>query len=79
MVVWSVWRAIGESDGSDHLKYSTNLGGLRWLRKVIVYSHVDIDDFGEGVTLANQWDHKQSAYNARIWVDSIVGVEGSIS
>jgi hypothetical protein len=75
MVVWPVWWAIGESDGLDHLKSLTDPGGPGWLRKVIVYSYVGTGDFGEGVPLANQWDHKQSAYNARIQADLVVGVE----
>jgi hypothetical protein len=79
MVVWLVWQAIEESDGSDHLKSSTDLGDPGWLRKVTVYSHVGTGDFGEGVSSANQWDHKQSAYNVRIWADSVVGMETSNS
>jgi hypothetical protein len=66
MVVWSVWWAIEESDGSDHLKSSIDPVGPGWLRKVTVYSHVGIGDFGEGVPSANQWDHKKYAYNMRI-------------
>ena len=66
MIVWLVWRAIGESDGSDHLKSSTDPGGPKWLRKVIVYLHVGTGDFGEGVPSVDQWDHKQFAYNAKI-------------
>ena len=79
MVVWPVWRAIEESDGSDHLKSLTDQGGPGWLRRVTVYSHVGTGDFGEGVPLVDQWDHKQFAYNAKIWADSIVGVEASNS
>ena len=48
MVVWPVWWAIEESDGSDHLKSSADQGGPGWLRRVIVYSHVGTSDFGEG-------------------------------
>jgi hypothetical protein len=66
MVVWLVWQAIEESYGLDHLKSLIDLGGPEWLRKVIVYSHVGIGDFGEGVPSVNQWDHKQSTYNAKI-------------
>jgi hypothetical protein len=79
MVVWLVWRAIEESDGSDHLKSLTDPGGPEWIRKVTIYSHADTGDFGEGVPSVNQWDHKQSAYNVKIQVDSVVGVEASNS
>ena len=79
MVVWLVCRAIEESDGSDHLKFSTDQGGLGWLRRVTVYSHVGTGDFGEGVPSVDQWDHKQLAYNAKIRADSVVGVEASNS
>jgi hypothetical protein len=79
MVVWLVWWAIAESDGLDHLKSSTDPGGPGWLRKVTIYSHAGIGDFGEGVPSVNQWDHKQSAYNAKIREDSIVCVEASNS
>jgi hypothetical protein len=48
MVVWSVSQAIEESDRSDHLKFSTDQGGPRWLSRVIVYSCVGTGDFGEG-------------------------------
>jgi hypothetical protein len=53
MVVWSVWWDIEESDGSDHLKFSIDLGGPGWLRKVIVYSHAGTGDFGGEVSLVN--------------------------
>jgi hypothetical protein len=79
MVVWLVWRAIEESDGSDLLKFLTYPGGPGWLRRVTVYSHVGTSDFGEGVPSVNQWDHKKFSYNAKIWVDSVVGVEESNS
>jgi hypothetical protein len=79
MVVWLVWRAIGESDRSDRLKSSTNLRGPKWLKKVTVYSHASIGGFGEGVPLENQWDHKQSAYNVKTQEDSVVVVEESNS
>ena len=79
MVVWPIWWAIVESDESDHLKSSTYLGGPRWLRKVIVYSHASTDDFGGGVSSANLWDHKQFAYNVKIWADLVFGVEASNS
>jgi hypothetical protein len=79
MVVWPVWQAIEESDGYDHLKFLTDTGGPRWLRRVTVYSHVGTGDFWEGVSLVDQWDHKQFAYNAKIRVDSVVGVEASNS
>ena len=79
MVVWPVWWAIGESDESDCLKSSTDLGGPKWLRKVTVYSHAGTGGFGEGVPSENQWDHKQSAYNAKTKVDSVAVVEGSNS
>ena len=79
MVVWSVWRSLEESDGLDHLKSSIDLGGPKWLRKVTIYSHAGTDDFGEVVPLTNQWDHKQSAYNVKIQVDAVVGVEASNS
>jgi hypothetical protein len=79
MVVWLVWRAIGESDELDHLKSSIDPRGPGWLRKVTFYSHAGTGDFREGFPSANQWDHKQSAYNARIQVDSVVGVEASNS
>jgi hypothetical protein len=75
----AVWRAIEESDGSDHLKFSTDPGGPGWLRKVTVYSHAGTGDFGGEVPSVNQWDHKQFAYNAKIWADSVVGVEASNS
>ena len=79
MVVWPVWWAIEESDRLDHLKFSTDQGGPGWLRRETVYSHVGIGDFGEGVPSANQWDHKNSAYNVRIRADSVVVVEASNS
>jgi hypothetical protein len=79
MVVFPVWWAIEESDRSDHLKSSIDQGGLGWLRRVTVYSHVGTSDFGEGVLLVDQWDHKQFAYNAKIWAGSVVGVEASNS
>jgi hypothetical protein len=79
MVVWPVWRAIEESDGSDHLKFSTYPGGPGWLRMVTVYSNVGIGDFGEGFPSVDQWDHKQFAYNAKIQENSVVGVEVSNS
>ena len=63
----------------DHLKSSTDLGGPKWPRRVIVYSHAGIGGFGEGVPLANQWDHKESTYNAKIQADSMVFVEASKS
>jgi hypothetical protein len=47
MVVWLVSRAIEESERSNHLKFSTDQGGLGWLRRVIVYSRVGTSDFGE--------------------------------
>jgi hypothetical protein len=53
MVVFPIWWAIEESDGSDHLKSSTDQGGLGWLRRVTVYSHVGTSDFGEGVLLVD--------------------------
>jgi hypothetical protein len=53
MVVWSVWHAIGESDGSYHLKSSIDPGGPGWLRKVTVYSHASTGGFGKGVSLEN--------------------------
>jgi hypothetical protein len=77
MVVWPVWWAIKESDESDHLKSSTNQGGLGWLRRVTVYSHVGTGDFREGVPLVDQWDHKQFAYNAKIRADSVVEASNS--
>jgi hypothetical protein len=54
MVVFPVWRAIEESDGSGHLKFSIDQGGPGWLRRVIVYSHVGTGDFGEGVLSVDQ-------------------------
>jgi hypothetical protein len=79
MVVLMIWWNIEESDGSDHLKSSIDQGGPGWLRRVIVYSHVGIGDFGDGVPLVDQWDHKKFAYNVKIWADSVVGVEASNS
>jgi cytosine/uracil/thiamine/allantoin permease len=79
MVVWLVWWAIEESDGSDHLKFSTDPRGPGWLRKVIVCSHAGTSDFGGEVLSVNQWDHKQFAHNAKIWSNSVVGVEASNS
>jgi hypothetical protein len=79
MVVWLVWWSIEESDGSDNLKYLTDQGGPGWLRRVTFYSHVGTGDFGEEVLSVDQWDHKRFEYNAKIWVDSIVGVEASNS
>ena len=48
MVVWPVLRAIEESDGSDHLKLSTDQRGPGWLRRETAYSCVGTGDFGEG-------------------------------
>ena len=79
MVVWLVSRAIKESYRSDHLKSSTDQGVPGWLRRVTFYSHVSTGDFGEGVPSVNQWDHKKSAYNAKIREDSVVVVEVSNS
>ena len=79
MVVWPIWRAIEESDRLDHLKFSIDLGGPGWLRTVTVYSHAATGDFGEGVPSINQWDHKQSTYNAKTQADSVVVVEESSS
>jgi hypothetical protein len=79
MVVWPVWRAIEESDRSNHLKFSIDQGGPGWLRRVTVYSHVGTSDLREGVPSVDQWDHKQFAYNVKIWLDSVVGVEASNS
>jgi hypothetical protein len=79
MVVWPVWRAIEESDGSDHLKSSTDQGGLGWLRRVTIYLHVGTGDFWKGVPLVDQWDHKKFTYNVKIWEDLVVGVEESNS
>jgi hypothetical protein len=53
MVVFLIWWAIEESDRSDHLKSSTDQGGLGWLRRVTVYSDVGTSDFGEGVLLVD--------------------------
>jgi hypothetical protein len=79
MVVCLVWQAIEESDGSDHLKFLTDLGGPGWPRKVNFYSHAGTGDFGGEVSSVNQWDHKQFAYNTKIRADSVVGVEESNS
>jgi hypothetical protein len=54
MVVWPLWRAIEESDGSDHLKFSTDQGGPGWLRREAIYSHVGTSDVREGVPLVDQ-------------------------
>jgi hypothetical protein len=77
MVVWPILRAIEESDGLDHLKFLENQGGLGWLKRVTIYSRVGTGDFGEGVSSVDQWDHKQFAYNVKIWADSVVDVEAS--
>jgi hypothetical protein len=79
MVVWSLWRAIEERDGSDHLRFLIDQGGPGWLRRVTVYSHVGTSDFGEGVPSVDQWDHKKFAYNVKIRTDSVAGVEESNS
>jgi hypothetical protein len=79
MVVWPVWQAFEESDGSDHLKFLIDLGGLGWLRRVNVYSHVGTSNIEEGVPSVDQWDHKKFAYNAKIWADLFIGVEASNS
>jgi hypothetical protein len=63
----------------DHLKYSIDPGGPKWPRRVTVYSHVGTGGFGEGVMSANQWDHKQSAYNANTHAVLVVVVEESSS
>ena len=79
MVAWLVQQAIGESDELDHLKFSTSPGDPKWPRRVTIYSHAGTGGFGEGVSSANQWDHRQSAYNVKTQADSTVVVEESSS
>ena len=63
----------------DHSKSLTDPGDPKWPRRVTVYSHVGTGGFGEGAPLTNQWDHKQSTYNVKTRVDSVVVGEDSSS